>query len=217
MELHKLQVLHRQTRTRSHGTAVASAGVCRRTRLIGAPEATRRDDGRVRPEAMNGAVLHAHCKAAETLAIITHDQIHGKVLDKEQAVELQGHAVQRMQNGMAGSVSCRGTSVSLPALPELQALSTKGSLVDLAFWGAGEGQTKGLKLQNHFGSKSAHVLDGVLIAEPVGSLDSVIGMPAPVVLGHIGQRTIDATLRRHRVRTGWEDLGDAGCLETVSD
>ncbi len=59
----------------------------------------------------------------------------------------------------------------------------------------------------------AHVLDRVLIAEPVGALDGVVHVPAPVVLAHVAERSRDAALRRYRVAAGREHLGDAGRVE----
>ena len=46
----------------------------------------------------------------------------------------------------------------------------------------------------------AHVLDRVLVAEPVRALDRVVHVPEPVVLGHVAERGADAALRRDRVR-----------------
>ena len=40
----------------------------------------------------------------------------------------------------------------------------------------------------------AHVLDGILITQPVAAFDGIIGMPAPVVLGHVAQGGVDSSL-----------------------
>ena len=55
----------------------------------------------------------------------------------------------------------------------------------------------------------------VLISEPIGSLDSVIAVPSPVVFGHVAQSGIDASLSGHCVASGGEQLGDARSLETL--
>ena len=60
----------------------------------------------------------------------------------------------------------------------------------------------------------AHVLDRILIAEPVRTFDRVIHVPAPVILAHIAQRRTDTSLGSDRVTARREHLGDAGCLET---
>ena len=56
-------------------------------------------------------------------------------------------------------------------------------------------------------------MDGVLITEPVGPLDRVVHVPSPVVLGHVSQGGIDASLRGDGVRSGGEELCDAGRVE----
>mmetsp|Transcript_69425 Transcript_69425/g.145005 ORF Transcript_69425/g.145005 Transcript_69425/m.145005 type:complete len:556 (-) Transcript_69425:101-1768(-) len=212
VELHELQVLHGQACSSGHGAAVASAGVGGGAGLVGSAEAASGDDGAVGAEAVDGAILHAHGDASQAPAIVAHDQVHGEVLHEEQAVELQGHAVQGVQNGVASSVGSGRASVGLATLAELQALTTEGALVDLAFRSSGEGQTEGLQLQDDLRGQSAHVLNGILIAQPIGTLHGVVGMPAPVVLGHVGQGTVDSTLGSHSVGSSGEDLGDAGGL-----
>src|SRR5262245_11861092 len=83
-------------------------------------------------------------------------------------------------------------------------------LIDLAVLAARERQAPVLELVHRRRRVAAHVLDGVLVAEPVGALDGVVHVPAPVVLAHVAERGRDAALRRHRVRAGREYLGDAG-------
>ncbi len=61
----------------------------------------------------------------------------------------------------------------------------------------------------HLGRLPAHVVDGVLVAEPVAALDGVVGVPAPVVGSHIAQGCVDTTLGCHRVRPRGKELGDA--------
>jgi hypothetical protein len=58
-------------------------------------------------------------------------------------------------------------------------------------------------------------VDGVLVTEPVGTLDSVVHVPAPVVLGHVAESGVDTTLGSDSVRTGREELGDTSGLETT--
>src|SRR5262249_48192119 len=62
---------------------------------------------------------------------------------------------------------------------------------------------------------TAHVFDGVLVAQPVRALDGVVHVPAPVVGAHVAERRRDAALRRHGVAARREHLGDAGGLETL--
>src|SRR5690606_32380398 len=67
-----------------------------------------------------------------------------------------------------------------------------------------------LELDHGGGRHLAHVLDRVLVTEPVGTLDRVVHVPAPIVLAHVAERRADAALRRHRVAAGGEHLGHAG-------
>mmetsp|Transcript_96763 Transcript_96763/g.301817 ORF Transcript_96763/g.301817 Transcript_96763/m.301817 type:complete len:694 (-) Transcript_96763:27-2108(-) len=217
VELHELQVLHGQPGARRHGAAVARAGVRGGAGLVGPAEAARGDDRGVRPEAVDGAVLHAEREAAEALAVAAHDEVQGKVLHEEEAVKLQRHAVERVENGVAGTVGRGGAAVRLPALAKLQALAAEGALVDLALGRAGEGEAERLQLQDDLGRQAAHVLDRVLVTEPVRALHRVVGVPAPVVLRHVSECAVDATLGCHRVGPSGEDLGDARRLQAVAD
>eukprot|EP00438_Fugacium_kawagutii_P008624 Skav221657 [mRNA] locus=scaffold1750:162733:170537:- [translate_table: standard] len=135
MELHELQVLHGQTGPGCHSTAIACAGVRGGAGLVGAAKATGSDDGAVGTESMDGTIFHAHGHATQALAVVTHDEVHGKVFHEEQAVELQGHAVKRVQNGVPRAVRSGGAAVGLTAFAKLQTLTAEGSLVDLALRG----------------------------------------------------------------------------------
>ena len=56
---------------------------------------------------------------------------------------------------------------------------------------------------------ATHVLNGVLVAEPVGALDRVVHVVAPVVLLHVANRRVDAALRCHSVRADNEQTHTA--------
>lgn len=70
VELHKLEVLQRQPRARRHGAAVAGAGVRRGGGEVGAAVAASGQDGLVRAEAVQGAVLHAQRNDAAARAVL---------------------------------------------------------------------------------------------------------------------------------------------------
>mmetsp|Transcript_18054 Transcript_18054/g.30480 ORF Transcript_18054/g.30480 Transcript_18054/m.30480 type:complete len:200 (-) Transcript_18054:226-825(-) len=195
MELHKLQILHGKSGARSHGAAVACACVSGCAGLVGAPETARRNDGGMRSKPVDGTIFHAHGYTTQAFPVITHDQVHGKVFHEEEAVKLQGHAIQGVENGMACAVRSSRATIRLAAFAKFQALSTKSTLINLALRSSAEGQTKGFQLQNDLGCQTAHVLNGVLVAQPICALHGVIGVPAPIIFRHVGQGTIDATLR----------------------
>src|SRR5262249_4412349 len=88
-------------------------------------------------------------------------------------------------------------------------------LIDLAvFLAARERQAPVLQLIDGGRRIAAEVLDCILVAEPVGTLDGVVHVPAPIILAHIAERGGDAALPRNRVRTRREDLGDARGAQT---
>ena len=97
---------------------------------------------------------------------------------------------------MAGSVGDGAAAVGLTSLSVVDGLSTEGSLVDLALAGTRERHSVGLELTHGDGSLSSHVLDSVLVTEPVGSLDSVVEMVSPVVLVHVAESSVDSTLEK---------------------
>src|SRR6516162_11113837 len=70
-----------------------------------------------------------------------------------------------------------------------------------------------LELDDGGDRAAAHILDRVLVAEPVRTLDRVVHVPAPVVLAHIAECGADATLRRDGMAASREHLGNAGRLE----
>ncbi len=98
--------------------------------------------------------------------------------------------VEGVKHGVTGTVGGGGTSVSLTTLTVVERLTTESTLVDLAVLGTGEGKTEVLELDNGTGSLTTHVVDSVLVTEPIGTLDGVVHVPPPVVLGHITERRL---------------------------
>mmetsp|Transcript_3726 Transcript_3726/g.9044 ORF Transcript_3726/g.9044 Transcript_3726/m.9044 type:complete len:218 (+) Transcript_3726:2022-2675(+) len=164
---------------------------------------------------MQRAVLHAQREAADHAAVVVLDQIQRKVLHEEEAIVLERHPVERVQDGVAGSV-CRGrAAVGLPALAELERLTAECPLVDLTVVGPGKWQTKRLELQHNLRRHSAHMLDCVLVAEPVGALHGIVGVPSPVVFRHVRECCIDTPLRRDGVGAGGKHFGNARRVQAV--
>mmetsp|Transcript_50741 Transcript_50741/g.120850 ORF Transcript_50741/g.120850 Transcript_50741/m.120850 type:complete len:295 (-) Transcript_50741:24-908(-) len=215
MELHELEVLERQARARDHGVAVARARVRGRGGEPRAAVPARGEHRVLCAEAVEGAVLHAQGQHPHALALVVHDEIKGEVLDEEHGVESQGLAVEGVEHRVPRAVRHRGAPVRLAALAELEGLSAERALVDLALVGAREGHAVRLQLDHRARRLLAHVLDRLLVAEPVRALDGVVEVPPPVVLGHVAERGVDAALRRHRVRARGEQLRDARHGEPV--
>ena len=210
MELHELHVLQRQAGAQHHAAAVAGADVRRGAGEVGAAVAAGRQDGLVGGEAVQGAVVHVQGDDAAAAALAVHDQVDGEVLDVELGRVLERLAVHRVQHGVAGAVG-GGAGALRGALAVMRGHAAERALVDLAvFLAARERQAPMLQLVHGGRRVLAHVLDRVLVAEPVGALDGVVHVPAPVVLAHVAERGGDAALRRHGVRARREHLGDAG-------
>lgn len=70
-----------------------------------------------------------------------------------------------------------------------------------------------LEFDDGSGSLAGHVVDGVLITEPVGALDSIVHVPSPVILVHVAQGGVDTTLSSDGMTSSREKLGDTGCVK----
>ena len=53
-----------------------------------------------------------------------------------------------------------------------------------------------------------------LITQPIATLDSIIHMPSPIILGHVPKGRVNATLRGDSVRTRGKEFRDTRRLET---
>eukprot|EP00754_Rhynchopus_humris_P011124 Rhum_TRINITY_DN14212_c1_g1::Rhum_TRINITY_DN14212_c1_g1_i1::g.73847::m.73847 len=214
VELHELHVGEGQTRAGSHGQTVAGARLGRRAREVGTAVSAGRQDGVLRAEAVEGAVLHRHGHDTAALAV-DHDQIEHEVLVEEVHAVLERLSVQRVEHRVARAVR-RRAATDRGRSTEVEGLSTERTLVDEALLVPREGHAHLLQLSHGGRGLLAHVLDGVLVTQPVSSLHGVIHVPSPVVLCHVRERRVDTTLGRNRVRPRGEKLRDACAAEARS-
>ena len=107
---------------------------------------------------------------------------------------------------MTGSVSDAAASMSLATFTVFERLTAKRSLVNLAFWSSGEGHSVVLELDDGVGSFTSHVVNGVLVTEPIGALDSVVHVVLPAVLFHVAEGGVDSSLSGDSVGSSWEEL-----------
>lgn len=214
VELHELQVLEGQTSTRDHGVTVTGTGVGGSGREVGSAVATSGNDGVVGEETVESTVLLVVSDHTAALTVL-HEKVHGEVLDEELGVVTQTLTIKGVEQSMASTVGHGTGTVGLTALTELLALTTEGTLVDAALVGSGEGDTEVLELDDGRRSLTSHVVDGVLVTEPVGALDGVVHVPVPVILVHVSQGSVDTTLGSNGVGTSGEQLGDTGGVEAV--
>src|SRR5258708_13192357 len=106
---------------------------------------------------------------------------------------------------MAGAVG-GGTGALRDTLAVMGGHAAERALIDLAVLSPRERQAPMFQLVDRLRRAAAHIFDRILIAEPVGTLDGVEHVPAPVILAHIAERSADAPLRPHGVRPGREYL-----------
>jgi hypothetical protein len=153
-----------------------------------------------------GGHLEGH--HAPALAIL-HHEVDGEEFDEEVGLVLQRLLVQRVQHGVAGAI-CRRAGALCGALAEIGRHSTEGPLVNPSVFSPRERHAVVLEFHHGGGGLLAHVLDGILVAEPVRALDRVVHVPAPVVLAHVAKSRADAALGRDGVTARGKNLREAG-------
>lgn len=231
VELDELEILVGETSAGNHGHAVTSASVRRRAAEVSTSVATGSQDSVVGKESVQSTILLVVGKDTAALAVL-HNQVKGEELDEVVGVVAQRLAVQSVQEGVAGSVGSGAGAVSLATLAVVAGLATESTLVatvsvssatldcrraqgylHLAIVGTREGAAVVLKLVNRVGSLAGHVVDSILVTEPIGALDGIVHVASPVIWVHVAESGVDATLSSDRVRTGREELGDTGGVE----
>ena len=116
---------------------------------------------------------------------------------------------------MAGAVGRGASALRRRAFAVARGHAAERTLVDFAFLGARERHTVVFEFDHRSRRFLAHVLDRVLVAEPVRTLDRVVEVIAPVVLAHVAERSGNAALRRHRMRARRKHLGQADRLQAL--
>ncbi|MNV10168.1 hypothetical protein D3C71_1006820 [compost metagenome] len=215
VELPELHVLQRNAGTCRHAQAVTGVdegvGRCRKD---AASTAGGQQHG-LGFQDVQVAGFHFQGGHAHHVAVGVADQVQRHPFDEEVGLGLHVLLVQRVQHGVAGAVSC-----SAGALHGLFAMvgrvAAKWALVDRAIGIAVKRHAEVFKLVHNLGCFTAHELDGVLVAQPVGALDGVVEVVVPVVFGHVAQRCAHAALCSHGVRTGGENLGQRGHIQACA-
>ncbi len=206
VELHHLHVLQRHADARRQRHAVAGADVRRRAGLVGPPVAAGGEHHGAGEETMQAALDHVIGDHADDAPGVVRHEVDGEELDEELRLVLQRLLVQRVQHGVTGAVS-GGAGALRRRLVVRLVLAAERALINLAVLGARERHAGVFELDHRRDGLLAHVLDGVLVAQPVRALHGVVEVVAPVVVHHVAERGVDAALRRHGVRAGREHLG----------
>jgi hypothetical protein len=63
----------------------------------------------------------------------------------------------------------------------------------------------------------AHVLDRILIAEPIRPFDRIVHMPLPAVFAEIAKTGCNAALGGNRVTACWKHFCNASCRQACLD
>jgi len=114
-----------------------------------------------------------------------------------------------MQHRMSGAVGGSASALR-DAFTEFCGHAAERTLIDFALGSAAEWYAVMFKLDNGGDRLAAHIFDRILIAEPVGALDRVVHVPAPVVFAHIAERGGDAALRCNGMAARWKYFCNAG-------
>ena len=146
---------------------------------------------------------------------VFHDQVDREVLDVELRIMLQRLLIERVQHGVARTVR-RSTGALRRALAKARCHATERTLVNLALFGARKRHAVVLELDDGVRRFLAHVLNRILVAKPVGALDGVVHVPAPIVLAHVAKRRTDTALRRDRVAACGKTLVIQAVLKPAS-
>ena len=155
------------------------------------------------------AGFHLERGDAEHVALGVADEVERHPFDEELRARAHVALIERVQHRVAGAIG-RGARAAHGLLAEIRRVPAERTLVDRAVRIAVERHAEMLELVDDLRRHPAHVLDRVLVAEPVGALDRVVHVPEPVVLGHVAERRADAALRRDRVRARREYLRQHG-------
>src|SRR5215475_4027746 len=161
----------------------------------------------MRAEAMQRAVLHIPRQQAVAASVLAHQEVEREILGEELSVVLEALLIEGMQDSMPGAVSCRAGALShLLALAD--GLAAEGALIDSAVAGPREGNAIVFELEYGGRGLAAHVLDRILVPKPVGPLDRVVHVVAPIIpVPHVSERGRHAALRRHGMTSRRKDLG----------
>ena len=209
MELDKFHVLYGDACPQGHTATVTGTGVRPCTTEVCTTIAAGGENGLLCLKTVQGAIVEVPSHDAAALTVRVHDQVYRKVFNEKLSACLQGLLVQSMQHGMSGSVS-GGTGPLGNALPVFRGHATKRTLVNFAIIRPTEWHAIVLKLDDRLGRLTRHVLNSVLITQPVAAFDGIVHVPLPLIFAHVAQTGCDAALRRNGVRTGWKHLGNVG-------
>ena len=213
VKLDKFHILQWQTRAQHHAAAVTGAGMGRGRAEIAAAGTAGGQHHSMAAETVDRTVFEAqgdYAPAFRSIGALFHDQVDGEIFDEEIRVIFQALLIQGVQHRMAGTVGSSTGALDRRSLAHILHMAAERTLVDGAILVARERHAGMFQLVDRLRRFAHQIFDRVLVAEPVGALDRVIHMPLPVIGRIVAERSGNAALRRNRVRTSREHLGDTG-------
>jgi hypothetical protein len=138
-------------------------------------------------KAMQRPILQVPGQHPSAGAVLVHQQIERNIFDEEVCSVLETLLIERVQNGMTGSVG-RCTSALRQLFSILEGLAPERALIDLAILGTREWNAVMLQFQDGWRRFAAHIFDGVLITEPVGAFHRVVHVKVPIIaVSHVAK------------------------------
>ena len=135
MELDELGVLNWESSSGDHTATITSTGMGRGAREIGSTVSTSGHNGLEGLHSVDSTISHVVGHDTSALTIF-HNQIHGKVLDEEDAIVTEGSSKESVEHAVTCSISYGAASVSLTTFTKFLRLSTECSLVNLTLLGS---------------------------------------------------------------------------------
>ncbi|MNV01825.1 hypothetical protein D3C71_920430 [compost metagenome] len=212
VELPELHVLQRDARTCGHAQAVAGVDERVGGRTEDAACAAGGQQHGLGLQDVQVAGFHFEGRDADHVAFVVADEVQRHPFDEELGAGFDVLLVERVQHRVAGAVG-RGAGALHGLLAVVGGVAAERTLVDRAVGVAVERHAEVFELVHDLRGFTAHELDRVLVAEPVGTLDRVVEVVVPVVLAHVAERGAHAALGSDGVRTGREHLGEHGHVE----
>mmetsp|Transcript_45256 Transcript_45256/g.61374 ORF Transcript_45256/g.61374 Transcript_45256/m.61374 type:complete len:297 (+) Transcript_45256:794-1684(+) len=184
VELNEFRILNGQVSTGNHTVTITSASMSGGAGEVSSTVTTGGHDSSVSAHSVDSTISHVVSHNTTAFSVF-HKKVHSEVFDEEDAIITKSSSHQGMKHRVASSVSNSAASVSLTSLTEILRLSTESSLVDHTLIVTRERHTVGLELSDGNWCLSGHVVDGVLVTEPVTTLDCIIEVPSPVIFVHV--------------------------------
>ena len=103
-------------------------------------------------------------------------------------------AIQGVEKGVACSISHTATAMSLASFAVVYTLTSESTLVNFSVLQTTEGHAIVLQLNDSLWRLLTHVVNGILVSQPIRSLHCVVEMVMPMIFLHVPQSSIYPSL-----------------------